>query len=159
MAGKPVSNSIVTMTEMVLPTHTNALGSVFGGTIMSWIDIAAAISAQRHSSRPCVTASIDSIDFIAPVYRGWVVVLKACVNYVGKTSMEVGVRVEAQNSIEDKYFHMSSAYLTFVCLGNDGRPMSAPPLICESDLEKRRFEAASKRRKMRLDHRHLFKNN
>ncbi|MCB0355949.1 MAG: acyl-CoA thioesterase, partial [Bdellovibrionales bacterium] len=81
------------MTEMVLPTHTNSLETIFGGTIMSWIDIAAAISAQRHAQRPVVTASIDDLHFIAPVKSGWVVNLKASVNHTAKSSMEVGVRV------------------------------------------------------------------
>src|ERR1700761_2745032 len=93
----PVSHSIVTMTELVLPQHTNALSSVFGGVIMSWIDIAGAISSQRHCKRQVVTASIDDLHFVQPVYKGWIVNLKASVNFVAKSSMEIGVRVDAEN--------------------------------------------------------------
>jgi acyl-CoA hydrolase len=95
LKAKPVSASRVTMTQLVLPGHTNSLGSIFGGTVMSWVDIAAAICAQRHSNREVVTASVDELHFIAPVYKGWVVNLKASLNFVAKTSMEVGVRVDA----------------------------------------------------------------
>ena len=95
MESRFVSDSVVTMTELVHPTHTNALNSVFGGVIMSWMDICAAIAAQRHSRRPVVTASIDALSFVAPVYIGWIVNLKASINYVSKTSMEVGVRADA----------------------------------------------------------------
>ncbi len=138
------------MTEMVLPTHINSLNSIFGGTIMSWIDIAAAISAQRHSSRPVVTASIDALNFIAPVYKGWIVNLLASVNYVSNTSMEVGVRVQAENPIQNRTFHTASAYLTFVALGDDGKPTKVPRLSPESVSEKRRYEAAKIRREHRL---------
>ncbi|RME15281.1 MAG: acyl-CoA thioesterase [Bdellovibrio sp.] len=143
------------MTEMVLPSHTNSLDSIFGGVIMSWIDIAAAISAQRHSSKPCVTASIDSLSFVAPVYKGWVVNLKACVNYTGRTSMEVGVRVEAENSITKEVFHTASAYLTFVALGKDGKPVPVPPVFPDSPEQKRRYEEGKKRREVRLRHRNI----
>lgn len=147
---KPVSKSFVTMTEMVLPSHTNSLKSVFGGVIMSWIDIAAAISAQRHSHRPVVTASIDALNFVAPAYTGWVINLKASVNFVSNTSMEVGVRADAENPIEGLHHHIASAYLTFVALGEDGKPCKIPQLILETETEKRRFEAAKMRRAHRL---------
>lgn len=153
MQGKPVSESIVTMTEMVLPGHTNSLDGVFGGVIMSWMDIAAAICAQRHSSLPVVTASVDALNFIAPVYKGWIVNLKASVNYVHRTSMEIGVRIDAENPIKSEYFHTASAYLTFVALGNDGKPVSVRPIIAETPEQKRRLEAAKKRREIRLQHR------
>src|SRR5262245_5016010 len=113
----PMSQSLTYMSELVLPSHTNALDSIFGGVIVSWIDIAAAISAQRHARMPVVTASIDAMNFVAPVYKGWIVNLKAAVNFVSKTSMEVGVRVDAENPIMGKTFHTASAYLTFVALG------------------------------------------
>ena len=151
LEAKPVSESIVHMTEMVLPTHINSLNSIFGGTIMSWIDIAAAISAQRHSSRPVVTASIDALNFIAPVYKGWIVNLLASVNYVSRTSMEVGVQVEAENPIKNKRFLTASAYLTFVALGEDGKPTEVPKVLPVTVAEKRRYEAAQLRRKSRLE--------
>lgn len=148
----PASVSEVTMTELVLPSHTNALSSVFGGVIMSWIDIAAAISAQRHSKSVVVTASIDALDFKAPVYAGWVVNLKAKVNYVGRTSMEVGVRVDAENTSTGEKFRTATAYLTFVAIDAAGSPIQIAPVVPETPDEKRRFEEAKKRRELRLKH-------
>ena len=153
---KKVSESVVTMTQLVLPPHINALDSIFGGVIMSWIDIAAAICAQRHCERPVVTASIDDLHFIKPVYKGWIVNLKACVNFTANTSVEVGVRVDAENPTECKTFHTASAYLTFVALGDDGRPTKVPTVVPVTDEEKRRFEAAQKRRQWRLERRDFF---
>ncbi len=156
MKEKEVSDSLVTMTEMVLPTHTNSLNSIFGGVIMSWIDIAAAICAQRHCQKPVVTASIDDLHFIQPVYKGWIVNLKACVNFTANTSVEVGVRVDAENPIEGETFHTASAYLTFVALGEGGKPSQVPSIVPVTDEEKRRFEAAQKRRQWRLERRDYF---
>lgn len=138
------------MTQLVLPSHTNSLGSIFGGTVMSWIDIAAAICAQRHSNKEVVTASIDRLDFVAPVYKGWVVNLKASVNFTSRSSMEVGVRVDAENPKTGETFHTASAYLTFVALGSNGKPIEIPHLILESEDDHRRFEAARLRREQRL---------
>ena len=150
VSAKPVSASRVNMTELVLPSHTNAIGSIFGGQIMSWIDIAAAIAAQRHSNKEVVTASIDRLDFVAPVYKGWVVNLHASVNFTSKTSMEVGVRVDAENPKTGEVFHTASAYCTFVALGSNGKPIAIPELILENDEDRRRFEAAKERRAHRL---------
>lgn len=157
MEARPVKASKVHMTEMVLPSHTNSLGSIFGGQIVSWIDIAAAISAQRHCSRPVVTASIDDMHFIAPVYLGWVVNLEASVNYVSRTSMEIGVRVDAENPRTGELFHTATAYLTFVALDDAGKPMPVPAVKPETPEEKRRFEDAKVRRKLRLERRDLFR--
>lgn len=150
MEARKISDSQVVMTEMVLPTHTNALGSVFGGTVMSWIDIAAAICAQRHSRKVVVTAHIDDLQFVAPVYKGWVVNLRASVNHAGTTSMEVGVRVDAENPLTGEKFHTASAYLTFVALDSQGKPSQIPGLILETDQDKRRNKAALQRRDNRL---------
>ncbi|MFN3696338.1 MAG: acyl-CoA thioesterase [Pseudobdellovibrio sp.] len=150
---KTVSRSQVVMTQLVLPSHTNSLDTIFGGTIMSWIDIAAAIVAQRHSGREVVTASIDKLDFIAPVKKGWVVNLKASINFISKSSMEIGVRVDAENPKTAEKFHTASAYLTFVALGSNGKPTEVPGLILETDEEKRRFENARLRREQRLQQR------
>lgn len=147
---KPVSASQVVMTQLVLPSHTNSLGSIFGGTIMSWVDIAGAICAQRHSAKEVVTASIDELHFIAPVYKGWVVNLKASINFVSKTSMEVGVRVDAENPRTGEHFHTASAYLTFVALGADGKPADVPALELITDLDRQRHEQARLRREHRL---------
>lgn len=149
----PVSQSHVIMTELVLPQHTNALDSIFGGVIVSWVDIAAAIAAQRHSGMPVVTASIDALNFVAPVYKGWIVNLRASVNYTSRTSMEVGVRVDAENPVTKQVFHTASAYLTFVALGADGKPTPVPPVKAETEAQIRRFKAAEVRRQRRLAHR------
>lgn len=148
--GSPVSASRVVMTQLVLPSDTNALGSIFGGVVMSWIDICAAIAAQRHSRKIVVTASIDDLHFVAPVYKGWVVNLKSCVNFVSKTSMEVGVRVDAENPRSGETFHTASAYLTFVALDEKGKPSTVRPLILESSEDIRRNQQALKRREFRL---------
>ena len=147
---KPVSQSQVTMTEMVLPQHTNALGSVFGGTVMSWVDIAAATCAMRHCAKQVVTASVDAMHFLAPVRLGWVVTIQASVNYVGGTSCEIGVKVTSENPISGERFHTASAYLTFVALDSHGKPTSIPALLLESDEEKRRHASARLRRESRL---------
>lgn len=141
------------MTQLVLPIHINSLDTIFGGTIMSWIDIAAAISAQRHCNREVVTASIDQLSFYAPVKKGWVVNLKSKVNFVSKTSMEVGVQVTAENPRTNELFHTSSAYLTFVALDSHGRPTAVPELILETDADKKRFEEGKVRRQQRLANR------
>lgn len=149
----PVSQSHVIMTELVLPQHTNALDSIFGGVIVSWVDIAAAISAQRHCGMNVVTASIDAMNFVAPVYKGWIVNLKASVNYAARTSMEIGVRIDAENPVTKRVFHTASAYLTFVALNEHGRPTPVPPVLPETEEQIRRFKAAELRRKLRLQHR------
>ena len=153
MKARPVSLSKVVMTELVLPSHTNSLGTIFGGTVMSWVDIAAAICAQRHSQKQVVTAHIDDLQFVAPVYKGWIVNLKASVNYTGRTSMEVGVRVDAENPMTNETFHTATAYLTFVALDSHGKPSEVPPIEPSSEDEKRRFEAAQARREHRLSKR------
>lgn len=150
ISSKPISASRVVMTELVLPVHTNSLGSIFGGVIMSWIDICAAIAAQRHANCEVVTASVDHLNFVAPVYKGWVVNLKSSVNFVSKTSMEVGVRVDAENPRTGEVFHTASAYLTFVALGSDGKPRAIPSLELESEEDRRRNQSAETRRKHRL---------
>lgn len=155
MSGKPVSESEVVMTELVLPSHTNSLDSIFGGVIMSWIDICGAIAAQRHSASEVVTASLDDLHFIAPVYKGWVVNLKASVNFVSRTSMEVGVRVDAENPKTGDTFHTASAYLTFVAIGPDGKPRPVQPLLLETEDQKRRNQAAVQRRSLRVQRRQI----
>lgn len=158
MEAQKVSESIVRMTELVLPTHTNSLGGAFGGVIVSWIDVAAAIAAQRHSSSSVVTASIDDLHFFAPVYKGWVVNLIASINYVANTSMEIGVRLDAENPISKEHFHVATAYLTFVAIDDLGRPKKVPDVILETKDEIRRNKLAIKRRELRLARRDLLKN-
>lgn len=149
-APKTPSQSAVTMTELVLPSDTNALGTIFGGKIMAWIDIAAAIAAGRHARKVVVTASIDALHFVAPVKLGHVVHIKAMVNYAGRTSMEVGVRVDSENPVTGETHHTATAYTTFVALDDHGKPSSVPPLKPESPEEQRRFQQAMKRRESRM---------
>jgi acyl-CoA hydrolase len=147
---KPARDSSVIMTEIVLPTHANALGSIFGGQVMSWIDIAGAIAAGRHARKVVVTASIDALHFVAPIKVGHVVHIKAMVNFASRTSMEVGVRVDSENPVTGEVHHTAKAYLTFVGLDEHGRPTPVPPVLAESSEEKRRFEEARKRREARV---------
>ena len=148
--GKPPKDSHVEMTELVLPQHTNALGTIFGGVVLSWVDIAAAICAQRHSRKSVVTASIDAMHFLAPIRLGWIVNIKASVNYASHTSCEVGVKISAENPLTNEYHHTASAYVTMVALDGNGRPTPIPPVLPHTVDEKKRYEAALKRRTARL---------
>ena len=154
---KSPSESEVIMTEIVLPQHTNAIGTIFGGTVMSWIDVAGAICAGKHARATVVTASIDALHFIAPIRLGHFVELRASVNCTGRTSMEVGVRVDSENPTTGEKFHNVSAYLTCVALGADGKAIPVPPLEPTTDAEKRRFQAAGLRRASRVQLAHQIK--
>ena len=147
---KKISDSQITMTELVLPNHTNQLGNLLGGQLMHWIDICAALSAAKHNRRVCVTASVDRIDFHHPVKLGDAVTLTASINRVFTTSMEVGVKVYAQNFREGTKIHTNTAYLTFVSVDNDGNPVVAIGGIPETEDEKRRYNEALTRRENRL---------
>jgi acyl-CoA hydrolase len=149
-ASKKVSESIVTMTELVLPNHTNPLGNLLGGQLMHWIDICAGIAAAKHSQRVCVTASVDRIDFHHPIKLGNIVTLTASVNRAFNTSMEVGVRVFAESYVEGKKMHSNTAYLTFVSVDENVKPVKTFEIIPESDDEIRRFNEALERRQNRL---------
>ena len=150
MNPKSPKESAITMAEIVLPSDANALGTIFGGKIMAWIDIAGAIAAGRHARRVVVTASIDALHFIAPVKVGHVVHIRAAVNYAGKTSMEVGVRVDSENPVTGETHHTATAYTTFVALDDHGRPTPVAPIKAETPDEKRRYESAIKRRASRV---------
>lgn len=148
--GKPVKDSEVVMTEIVLPSHANAIGTIFGGQVVSWIDIAAAIAAGRHARKVVVTASIDAMTFLSGIKLGQIVHIRATVNRAFKTSMEVGVRVDAEDTLSGETVHTSSAYLTFVALNSHGKPVEIPPVIPQTPDEKRRYEQALARRKARI---------
>jgi acyl-CoA hydrolase len=147
--GRHVSVSQLTTVRLMMPTDGNVLGNVFGGAIMRYMDEAAGIVAFHHARKNVVTASIDRMDFYAPVYIGNLLILKAAVNYVGKTSMEVGVRIEAEDPLTGTTAHTGSCYLTFVALDGDGKPSRVEPVIPVTADEKRRFREALARRKMR----------
>ncbi len=153
MEGKPVRESRSVLSELALPNDANGLDAVLGGKIMHLVDIAGAIAAARHSRRFVVTASFDHMDFLQPVLIGQLIVLRASVNRAFRTSMEVGVKVFAEDLRSAEVRHVASAYLTFVALGEDRRPAPVPPLIPETEDDKRRFEQAGERRSYRLGHR------
>lgn len=153
LSAKPVSASAAEFNHLVLPPDTNALGTIFGGRIVEWIDIAAAIVASRHCRRTAVTASIDELHFLAPVKLGEIVILKASVNYVHKSSMEIGVRVESEDPKTGERKKTSTAFLTFVALDDDGRPTTVPELLLETKEDKRRFAQGQKRQQGRMKRR------
>jgi acyl-CoA hydrolase len=150
---KTVKESRHESSELMMPQDANNLGHIFGGVILSMMDKTAAIAAFRHSRASVVTASIDRVDFREPIHLGDLVVMKASVNYVGRTSMEVGVRVEAEELLTGRRRHTNSCYLTFVAVDRDGRPIEVPELIAETPDEMRRYEAAKQRRARRLEER------
>lgn len=150
MKGKPVSATYVEKIEIVLPNDTNVLGNILGGRVMHLIDIACAIAAHRHCRRPVVTASMDDLDFRHPIRLGELVIIKAAVNRVFRTSMECGAKVISENFHTGEQKHTSSAYLTFVALDANKKPMEVEPVIPETEDEKRRWEAAAIRREFRM---------
>ena len=147
--GRKPSESAMTTARLMMPTDANVLGNVFGGAIMRYMDEIAAIVAWRHAGKNVVTASIDRMNFYAPVYVGNLLILKASVNYVGTTSMEIGVRIEAQDPSTREGTHTGSCYLTYVALDEKGRPTEIPPLVAITPEERRRFKEALARRKLR----------
>jgi len=150
MEGKRVTDSTVVMAQIMTPQDVNSAGNVHGGVIMKLVDTAAGVAATRHARSNVVTASIDRLDFHHPVYVGDLVTTKAGLNLVGKTSMEIGARVEAEDPITGKIRHVASAYLTYVALDESGKPRPIPPLILETEEEKRRNREAQARREARL---------
>ena len=156
--GKKISESVITMTELVLPNHTNQLGKLLGGQLMHWIDICAALCASKHNQRICVTASVDRVDFHHPISLGDAVTLTASINRVFHTSMEVGVKVYAESFKEGSKIRTNTAYLTFVSVDENGKPARAIEAIPETEDEKRRYEEALQRRENRLRHRFPVKN-
>lgn len=146
---RPVAQSQSEMTELVLPNDTNTLGNLLGGRLMNFIDLVGAMAAYRHARSHVVTASMEHIDFIAPVHVGDLVILKSSVNRAFKTSMEVGVKVWVENTIAGIHHHVASAYLTFVAIDPQGRRVPVAPLVTETEDEKRRFEEAGHRRDVR----------
>lgn len=140
----------VLMTELVLPSHTNARGTIFGGVVMGWMDIAAAIASQRYARSQVVTVAVDHLHFIAPIKIGYTVKIQAQVTYTGKSSMEVLVTVDSEDSIRGIVQRATQAYFTFVALDEKGKPKGIPPLLPKTDEEKVRFQQAEKRRAQRL---------
>jgi uncharacterized protein (TIGR00369 family) len=149
---RPVRDSAVTLTQMMEVVDANVHGNVHGGVIMRLVDTAAALAAIRHAGGPCVTVSLDEMSFIEPVHVGDVVTVHALVNDVGTTSLECGVRVDAEDPVSGARRHASSAYLVFVAIDVEGRPRPVPPAIAEDPVELRRQREAKLRRRNRLEH-------
>jgi acyl-CoA hydrolase len=150
MDGKRVSDSSVVTAQMMIPQDANPAGNVHGGVVVKIIDEAAGVVAARHARSNVVTASIDRLDLHTPVLVGDLLFFKASLNFVGRTSMEIGVRVEAENLLTGEVRHAASAYLTYVAIDRQGRPTPVPSLVVETDEERRRFREAKSRREMRL---------
>ena len=146
---KTVGESQSETTQAILPADSNALGTLFGGKLMQWIDLVGAMAASRHARTYVVTASMDHLDFVAPVRVGELLILKASVNRAYKTSMEVGVRAMVEDVRAGKLRHVSTAYLTFVAMDATGARVEVPEVVPETDAQKRRFEDALRRREMR----------
>jgi acyl-CoA hydrolase len=147
--GRTVAESQAERSEIIFPADSNALGNLFGGRLMQYIDLVGAMAASRHARAIVVTASMDHLDFVAPVRVGELLILKASVNRAYRTSMEVGVRAMVEDVSEQKLRHVSSAYLTFVAVDKLGHRLVVPPLIPETEHQKRRYEDAGRRREMR----------
>lgn len=149
-ARRAVQESQHETSELMMPQHSNNLGHVFGGVVLAMMDRTAAISAFRHTRNICVTVSIDRVDFVEPVHLGDLVIMKSSVNFAGRTSMEIGVRVECEDLLTGLRRHTNSAYLTFVSVDASGRPVPVPEVVPETEIEHRRFAAAQERRRIRL---------
>ncbi|MDH7569989.1 MAG: acyl-CoA thioesterase [Armatimonadota bacterium] len=145
-----MESSRVTLTQVMNPEHANNLGNVHGGVLMRLIDEAGAMCAARHARRPTVTVAVDSLTFLEPVHLGDLVTFSACLTYVGRTSMEVEVTVEAEEIYTGRHRVTNRAYLVYVALGEDGRPVPVPRLVVESDEERRRWAAGKRRQEERL---------
>ena len=150
MEGKTVKETALIFSHFVTPQDANYYGNVHGGVIMRMIDDCGGVVAARHSHANTVTASVDRIDFHNPAFIGEILTFKASLNFVGRTSMEIGVRVDTENVMTGEQRHIASAYLTYVALDNNRKPVEVPPLIPETDVEKLRHEQAASRRELRL---------
>ena len=148
--GKRISESQVTISQVMLPTDANVYGNVHGGVIMKLVDDAGAIVATRHSRSIVVTVAVDSMTFLSPIYVGNLVTFTAALSYVGRTSMEVEVLVEAEDPLTGAKTHTNTAYLVYVALDEDGRPTEVPSLISETDQERERITRGHKRQRVRL---------
>jgi uncharacterized protein (TIGR00369 family) len=157
LAPKPADGSHVTLTQLMEITDANVAGNVHGGVVMRLADTAAALAAIRHAEALCVTVSVDEISFLEPVHVGDVVTLRASVNDVGTTSLECGVRVEAENPITGRSVHAATAYFVFVALDEDGRPRPVAPIEVTSQTERRRQRAAKLRRAARMQHKEALR--
>ena len=151
MPGKRVKDSQITLNQLMLPQHANPMGNVHGGVITKLADEAGGLCATRHAQCMVVTIAIDSMTFHSPVHVGNLVSLYANLNWVGRSTMEVGVRVVAENPLTGERTHTNTAFIVYVALGDDGRPIEVPRLILETDDERRRWAEAEARQQRRLE--------
>jgi acyl-CoA hydrolase len=152
MDAKPARLSQSIVSEVMMPHMANGVGNVHGGVLLGMIDRVGAVAAIRHARRVCVTVSVDQVDFREPIHLGELVTMHAMVNYVHRTSLEVGVRVEAENLITGVRRHTNSCYLTYVAIDDAGRPVEVPQVVPETAEEQQRFRAAERRRAQRIEH-------
>lgn len=150
---RTVSETAHETSALMMPLDENARGHVFGGVVLAMMDKSAAVCAIRHARTSCVTVSVDRVDFREPILVGDLVHMKASVNFVGRTSMEIGVRIEAENMLLGTRRHTNSCYVTYVALDRDGKPTEVPTLELETDADRRRFEAGRERRRRREEER------
>jgi acyl-CoA hydrolase len=148
--GRHPGDSEAILTELMMPNYANIMGNVFGGHILALVDRVAAVAAIRHSHKPCVTVSVDKVDFREPIHVGELVTALARVNFAGRTSMEVGVKVIAENVLTGEKRHTNSCYVTYVALDENGKPTEVPCIVPETPDEKRRYDRAAKRRAKRV---------
>ena len=146
---RTVAESQAERSEIIFPADANALGNLFGGRLMQFIDLVGAVAAFRHARAIVVSASMDHLDFVAPVHVGDLLILKASVNRAFRTSMEVGVKAMVENARDQTLRHVSSAYVTYVAVDREGRPVPVPGVVPETDNQKRRYEDAARRRQLR----------
>jgi len=152
LIGRTVCESQAERSEIIFPADANALGNLFGGRLMQFIDLVGAVAASRHARAITITASMDHLDFVAPVHIGDLLILKASVNRAYRTSMEVGVKAMVEDVRGTGALkHVSSAYLTYVAVDREGKSIPVPPIVPETEHQKRRFEDAARRREMRAD--------
>src|ERR1035437_8776532 len=149
IVSRTVAESQAERSEIIFPADSNSVGNLFGGRLMQFIDLVGAVAAVRHSRSIVVSASMDHLDFVAPVHIGDLLILKASVNRAFRTSMEVGVRAMVENARAGTLRHVSSAYVTYVAVDREGRPIVVPSVIAETECQKRRFADAGRRREMR----------
>lgn len=155
MPEKRVKDSQITLNQLMLPEDANHMGNVHGGVVMKLVDNTGGLCAMRHAQHQVVTVAIDSMTFYSPVHVGDVLTLNASLNWVGRSSMEVGVRVVAENPLSGECTHTNTAFLVYVALDDKGQPIEVPPLILESDEERRRWADAELRQKRRLERRRI----
>ena len=155
MPEKRVKDSQITLNQLMLPEDANHMGNVHGGVVMKLVDNTGGLCAMRHAQHQVVTVAIDSMTFYSPVHVGDVLTLNASLNWVGRSSMEVGVRVVAENPLTGECTHTNTAFLVYVALDDKGQPIEVPPLILETDEERRRWADAELRQKRRLERRRM----